>query len=142
MEKDLFVQTLQEYMRRWNGKHPIPYDFFNTFNDISGQNLNWLFKPWFFEFGYVDLAIKDVRIKSREIEIVIEKKGHYPAPVHIELFYKDGNRQTVKKTASVWKEGNQTFTISVLGKGTIEKIELKHRLVPDADVSNNIYIIE
>ena len=28
-------------MDRWNGKHPAPWDFFYTFNDVSGQDLNW-----------------------------------------------------------------------------------------------------
>ncbi len=132
---DGFSKTLQEYIRRWNGKHPIPYDFFNTVNDMSGQNLDYLFKPWFFEFGFVDLAIKDVTAT----EIVIEKIGRYPAPVHLELFYKDGSTQTINKTAAVWKDGNRIFSIPVPAGGMIEKVELKHRLVPDADVSNNLF---
>jgi hypothetical protein len=139
--KDLFVQTLQEYMKRWNGKHPIPYDFFYTFNEVCGQNLNWLFKPWFFEFGYVDLAIKDVSYKNNKLEIVIEKIGLYPAPVDIVLYYKDGSRKNVKKPADVWKDGNQIINISLPEKGVIEKIELEQRLVPDADMSNNIFML-
>ena len=49
----------------------MPYDFFNTLNDVSGQNLNWLIKPWFFEFGYVDLSIKEVPENSCIIEKII-----------------------------------------------------------------------
>jgi hypothetical protein len=28
-------------MARWHGKHPLPWDTFNPFNDASGQNYNW-----------------------------------------------------------------------------------------------------
>ena len=33
-----FKAALHEFMARWNGKHPLPWDMFNTFNDASGQN--------------------------------------------------------------------------------------------------------
>ncbi|HEY6435904.1 MAG TPA: M1 family metallopeptidase, partial [Ignavibacteriaceae bacterium] len=52
----LFHQSMQEFIQRWKGKHPTPYDFFFTFNDVTGQDLNWFWKPWFFESGYPDLA--------------------------------------------------------------------------------------
>ena len=35
---DLFKKCLQGFMDRWHGKHPIPWDFFNSFNNISGKN--------------------------------------------------------------------------------------------------------
>lgn len=44
----LFKKCLQEYMARWNGRHPTPWDFFNTFNNVSGKNLNWFWNSWFF----------------------------------------------------------------------------------------------
>ncbi len=140
--KEIFVKTLQEFMRRWNGKHPIPYDFFYTLNDVCGQNLNWLFKPWFFEFGYVDLAIKDVTYNSGKSEVIIEKIGHYPAPVHLEIFYLDSSSEIIKKKTSVWKNGHQTYILTLPEKSPIKRLELKSRLVPDADVSNNVFIVE
>jgi aminopeptidase N len=41
---ELFFKCLHEYMNRWNGKHPTPYDFFFTFNDVSKQDLSWFYK--------------------------------------------------------------------------------------------------
>ena len=55
---ELFLKALQEYINRWNGKHPTPYDFFFTFEDVTKQDLSWFWKPWFFEYGYPDLAMK------------------------------------------------------------------------------------
>ena len=31
-----FRHALHAFMDRWHGKHPIPWDFFNTFNDVTG----------------------------------------------------------------------------------------------------------
>jgi aminopeptidase N len=56
--QDKFKAVLQEYMRRWNGKHPIPYDFFYSFNAAAGEDLSWFWRPWFFEKGYPDLALR------------------------------------------------------------------------------------
>ena len=53
----LFKACLHAYMNRWNGKHPIPWDFFNTFNNISTQDLNWFWHAWFFTNGYIDFSV-------------------------------------------------------------------------------------
>ncbi|MBK6929425.1 MAG: M1 family metallopeptidase [Saprospirales bacterium] len=45
---ETFHRCMVEYMDRWKGKHPTPYDFFNTWNEVSGQNLDWFWKPWFY----------------------------------------------------------------------------------------------
>src|SRR5690349_17276687 len=55
---DLFKKCLHEYMARWNGKHPIPWDFFNSFNNTAGRNLNWFWNNWFFSNNYIDVAIQ------------------------------------------------------------------------------------
>ena len=46
-----YNQCIQTFIERWKGKHPLPHDFFYTFNDVSGENLNWLIKPWIFDYG-------------------------------------------------------------------------------------------
>ena len=43
-----FRKALHAFIDRWHGKHPIPWDMFNTFNDVTGQNLNWFWNKWYF----------------------------------------------------------------------------------------------
>lgn len=57
--KDLFTKCLAAYMNDWKHKHPTPYDFMNTFNRVSGKDLNWFWKQWYFDWGYMDLALTD-----------------------------------------------------------------------------------
>ncbi|HSP87118.1 MAG TPA: M1 family metallopeptidase, partial [Ignavibacteriaceae bacterium] len=44
-----FKTALKEFIRRWNGKHPTPYDLFFTFENVTRKYLYWLIEPWFFE---------------------------------------------------------------------------------------------
>ena len=55
---ELFKKALHTYMDNWHGKHPIPWDYFNSMNSGSGKNLNWFFNNWFFTNYYDDLALR------------------------------------------------------------------------------------
>jgi aminopeptidase N len=134
---DLFKQTLLEFMNVWNGKHPSPYDLFYFFQEVSGQDIEWLIKPWFFEYGYVDLAVKKVSRHNDQYRIVIERKGRYPAPIRLKILYGDGSAKIIHKKASVWKEGNTTYTITQPVSKIIQSVELPEKSYLDADVTNN-----
>lgn len=136
-----FNRTWHEFMERWKGKHPTPYDLFFTFNEVSGQNLDWLFKTWFFEFGYVDLAIKEVRSEATKVKISIEKKGPYPAPIELIVQFKDGSEEHFFQKASVWKSAKPTFEVAISYKQAIKRLELKDLTLIDADLSNNLLIL-
>ena len=138
--KDVFKRTVQEYMRVWNGKHPMPYDFFFIFNKVSGQNLNWLFKPWFFDMGYPDLSIKNVVQQSGEYTIEIENVGYYPVPVHLKLTYEDESTEILQRKVSVWKSGYSTCSVTCSDNKKIKRIELGDVTIPDANLMNNIYL--
>jgi aminopeptidase N len=68
--EERFRDVIQEYMRRWNGMHPTPWDFFNTLEDVTGESLGWLIRPWFFEYGAPDLALGAVEREGDSYRIV------------------------------------------------------------------------
>jgi hypothetical protein len=139
---DLFKQTLLEFINEWNGKHPCPYDLFYFFQETSGQEIEWLIEPWFFEFGYVDLAVKKVSQHEGQYLIVIEKKGKYPAPIHMKISYADGSSEIIHKKASVWKNDNRTYTIRKTTAKIIKSVELPEKIYLDADTTNNQLILD
>lgn len=135
--RDIFREALQEYMRRWNGKHPIPYDFFNSFNDYLDEDLSWYWNPWFFEFGFPDLAIKSYNQKNNSLEIEIEKKGNLPVPIKLTLL-KDGESvKEIYNAADVWKSGSKTAKIKLDNPGEFDKIVLGDTQIPDVNKKDN-----
>jgi hypothetical protein len=100
MGEKQFQQVLQEYISIWAGKHPSPYDFYNIFNELSKEDLNWYWNSWFFERGYADLEIKGIH----ENQIVLENPGGLPLPIQLELTYDDQSREKIMHTAEVWND--------------------------------------
>lgn len=139
---ELFKECLQEYINRWNGKHPTPYDFFNTFKDVSGQNLDWFFKPWYFEFGYPDLGISNVKTENGKWKIVIEKIGNYPIPIFITIKTDNNENIEIYESVKVWSNGVAKITFEKQAEGNIKTIELGNEYIPDANYNNNIYQIK
>lgn len=139
MGKENFRKALIEFINRWNGKHPIPYDFFFTINEVQGSSLNWFWKPWFFERGYPDLSIKSVVPDRKGSKIVIERVGQMPVRVEVKFYFKDGTEKVVSRTAEVWKNGVTEITLDIEHSVEIERIELGDDHIPDIDKSNNSY---
>lgn len=134
----LFKKCLQEYVARWAGKHPMPLDFFNTFNSVAGENLNWFWIPWFFEQGYPDLAIKDAFVTGDQVHVIIENRGTIPVPVDLQITYTDGQQDTVYKSARVWQGSQKGFSIELERKNSkIKSLDLGNNHIPDADRKNN-----
>lgn len=139
---ELLIKCLHDFMKRWNGKHPTPYDFFNTFKNVSGQNLDWFFKPWFFEFGYPDLGISDVKTENGKWKIVIEKIGNYPIPVYLKIKTESNNEVEFIESAKIWSNGVNKVTFEKKAEGLINSVELGNKHIPDANLKNNNYIIK
>lgn len=137
---EVFKLALKEYINRWKGKHPIPYDFFFTFNDVFKENLAWFWKPWFFEFGSPDLSLRGMNYSDNETIIVIENVGGFPLPIEVKVTYESGEVKSFKENIGVWKKGINEFELTLNGIENISKIELGSSEIPDSDNSNNILV--
>jgi hypothetical protein len=135
--RDLFLKGMQEYIRRWNGKYPSPYDFFFTFNEVTKQDLSWYWKPWFFEIAYPDLAINSIEKVQKDYVIEIENLGGLPIPIEINLEFSDASKDTISRTADVWKDGNKKYQLKYSTDKTISHCLLGASWIPDIDKSNN-----
>jgi hypothetical protein len=135
--KEKFMLAVKEFSAYWEGKHPLPYDLFFTFNEVAGEDLGWFWKPWMFDFGYVDLAIGRVETGKPETTVTIENKGGYPVPIVLNVTYKDGSEKTIRKPMNVWKSGNRTISI-VLPKGDIREITLNKGMMETYPADNTL----
>lgn len=55
-----FDSTFRAFTRRWAFKHPRPYDFFRTINDVAGEDVRWFWKGWFVNSWQIDQAVTNV----------------------------------------------------------------------------------
>ncbi|MCB0545419.1 MAG: hypothetical protein KDC70_17970, partial [Saprospiraceae bacterium] len=136
---ELFLKGLHHYIRTWNGKHPIPYDFFNCMNAGTGVDLNWFWKRWFFDDGVPDLAISNVTEQVGRKKILVESKGEKPVPVDLAIKFDDGSTEHIHYSVEIWKRGNRTLEIEMQTEKNIEEILLGGPHTPDIDKSNNVY---
>jgi hypothetical protein len=136
---ELFHKALHNYISNWNGKHPMPYDFFYSMNEGAGRNLNWFWRKWFFDSGFPDLAITSVTKKGNTSNVLITSVGSKPVPVTLKVIYSDGSMQMVRKDISVWEKGNMTTTIKINSQKIIRRIELGDAHIPDKNKTDNVY---
>lgn len=141
--EELFKKCLHEYMNRWNGKHPIPFDFFFTFSQTAKQNLDWYFKPWFFETKYPDLSLHAQLTENGSVSLNIGNVGGIPVPVKIKFYYEDGTDQIVyDKKADEWKDGKVGILHSIAPVKKVKKIELGSPQIPDINLNDNVVEIK
>lgn len=134
---DAFRRSLHAYMDRWHGKHPSPWDFFYTFDDVAGRDLDWFWSNWFFSYGYIDLAVVDVSKAAGGYDIVLENIGGMSAPVTLVLGFADGSSRAVHQTPAIWKVDGNRATVHVETDGTLTSVGMDHGIWVDADTSND-----
>jgi len=133
----MFGNALHEFMSRWHGKHPIPWDFFNTVNNVSGQNLNWFWNDWFFRNGYIDLGVSGVTKNGDGYTVVIDNIGGMPAPFDIEAHFADGTSQSFHQSAAVWRADPRRAAVPIATSKTVQGVALQTGIWVDADSTNN-----
>jgi hypothetical protein len=132
-----FRKALLAYMDRWHGKHPIPWDFFNSMNDASGRNLNWFWDAWFFRSAYIDLGVTAVRKTADGYAVGLENVGGMPAPVDLVLTYADGTTERLHQTPGIWAANLDGTTVPVSTRKTLTAVALDGGIWMDADASND-----
>jgi hypothetical protein len=133
----LFLKGIHRYMQDWHGKHPIPLDFFGSVNAGTGRNLNWFWKRWFYDSGYPDLALGDLRQKAKTASVTITNKGGKPVPVDLTIEYTDGTKEKLHRSVAVW-ENDSKLILSLPAPKPIRRIILGSTYTPDSHPADNM----
>jgi hypothetical protein len=80
--QDVMARVMREYHQRWRFRHPTSQDFFDTVNEVSGQNMSWFF----------DQFVKGTGTLDYEISNVVSEPVHRPGGI----FEQDGQKTEVK----------------------------------------------
>ncbi|MCB0109762.1 MAG: hypothetical protein KDE53_27760, partial [Caldilineaceae bacterium] len=138
MGDEALKAALHEFMDRWNGKHPLPWDMFNTFNDVSDEDLTWFFNAWFFEPNYADLALESVEEVDGGYEVQIRNVGGWPIPFDVDVIYADGSQESVHQNPAIWQDAD-TATIQIDSDQELQSVTLNNGIFQDYVVADNAW---
>jgi aminopeptidase N len=138
--EETFDRAYREYIHRWAYKHPTPYDFFNTFNNVSGKDLSWFWRSWFFETWKLDQAIDTVTSDRDSVTVVLENRGKVAMPVLLSVTRINGKAEQVTVPVDVWFHGTNRYDLRLAKEPTIRGIEIDpDKRFPDVDRSNQVW---
>ncbi len=136
---DLFKKALHNYMNNWNGKHPIPWDYFNSLISGSGKDLNWFFYNWFFTPSYIDLALQNATKDGNSYKLDIKNIGGFAIPFNVIATYADGSTESFHQTPIVWKADQKQTSISVKPSKEVKSLTLDGGIFMDANEADNTW---
>ncbi|HXV86595.1 MAG TPA: M1 family metallopeptidase [Gemmatimonadales bacterium] len=136
----VFLAAYRTYLSRWAFKHPKPWDFFHTFNHVSGRNLDWFWQTWYFETWTLDHAVGAVDMGPGGTRVVVEDRGWAPMPTRLAATRSSG--EVVRREVPVehWLRGARTAEVVIPAGAEVVRVELDPEGVfPDVDRTNNVW---
>jgi aminopeptidase N len=136
--EELFNRAYREYLHRWQYRHPYPWDLWQTFEDVTGRDLDWFWRSWYFETWTLDHAVSRVTTRAQITDIVIANHGQSPMPAHLTITFADGRTERRHVPVEHWLAGHREAAIAVSGLVTRVEIDAP-RAFPDVNRQNNVW---
>ena len=139
--KERFEAAFREYISRWAFKHPTPWDFFHTMENVSGEDLSWFWRAWVLNNWKLDLAVKEVAYNDDKpangAEITIQTLEKMVMPVTVLVKESNGKQHRIKLPVEVWQRGAEwKFAVPTTSEIT-EVILDPDKNLPEWERSNN-----
>ncbi len=136
-----FDRAFRTYISRWAFKHPNPYDFFRTMENVGGEDLSWFWREWVFNNYKLDQAVSGVKyndnIPERGANITIENLDQMAMPVTVLVKEANGKQQRINLPVEVWQRGSEwTFNVNTTSRITDVVLDPDKNL-PDINRKNN-----
>lgn len=107
--KERFEAAFREYVSRWAFKHPTPWDFFHTMENVSGEDLGWFWRAWVLNDWRMDMKVKEVIYTDEKpengAEITIENLEKMPMPVTVLVKEANGKQHKLDLPVEIWQRG-------------------------------------
>ncbi len=138
---DRFDAAFKEYIRRWAYKHPTPWDFFHTMENVSGEDLSWFWRGWIFHNWKLDQSVKEVKYRDNDASkgalVSIENHEGLVMPVTVVVKESNGKQHSLDLPVEVWQRG-ASWTFSVPTSSTVTEVILDpEKKLPDVNRKNN-----
>lgn len=144
--EERFDFAFRTYIERWAFKHPQPDDFFRTMENVSGEDLGWLWRGWFYNNWMADQAIKKVRYEKNNPAngaiVSIATLEKLPMPVIVEYTTVSGKKGRMNLPVEIWKRNtNWTFKLPSTEELATITLDPEH-IFPDINGENNVWSLK
>ncbi len=131
---ETFRQILSTYFEQWKFAHPLPHDFFDIADQVSGQDLSWFWEQTYFSSNVFDYAVDSVHSSDDFQEVVIRRWGEGIFPVEIVITFDSG--QVVEEK---WQGAGRWIAYRYAGPEEIRTVQVdpKRILALDVNLTNN-----
>ena len=137
--EEQFWEAYREFISEWAFKQAYPWDFFRTFERVSGKDLDWFWYSWYYETWVLDQSVKNVQETEEGTRIVIRDKGDVPMPVYITVTYDGDNKVTYTIPVDGWLKGSRREEI-VIPERDVRRVEIdSERELPDINRQNAVW---
>nr|MDQ6890696.1 M1 family peptidase [Bacteroidota bacterium] len=138
-----FDYAFQTYIKLWAYKHPTPWDFFRTMENVSGEDLGWFWKGMFLENYKLDQAVTNVRYvngdSSKGALVTITNLNRMAMPVYLSYETENGKTGFIQIPVEVWQNGS-TWIEKLNTNESLKKVTIDpEHVFPDFNFNNNTW---
>jgi hypothetical protein len=138
-----FDRAFREYTQRWAFKHPSPADFFRTVENVSGMDLGWYWRWFWYSTEVLDIGIDAVAMRQQEGQnyavVALRRNTAVPFPVRLRLLFNDNTTQDVALPVEIWARGDRQEAVLAV-KGPVIGVRLwPEGVVPDWNSTNDAW---
>ncbi len=141
--EDKMNELVREYFQRYKFKHPKTQDFIQVVNEVTGEDLTFLFEQLLFGTGVCDYELTSIESVPQEsedkrglyrTEVVVGRLGEVVIPVDVVIELEDGGK--IKKT---WNGKERWHKIEIETDSKIKSaiIDPENKMALDVNVNNN-----
>jgi hypothetical protein len=136
-----FDVAFREYINRWAFKHPTPWDFFRTMENVAGEDLSWFWREWVLNNWKLDQKVIGVVYNENDPKngssITIENLDQMVMPVTALVKEENGKQYRIDLPVEVWQRG-PVWTFNVASTSKITDVVLDpDKKLPDINRKNN-----
>lgn len=147
--REAMDRALREYVRRWAFKHPTPGDFFRTVENVSGEDLSWFWRGYFYTTDILDIGIDSVvnhqpggpdSASGLGASIFLHRHTSLLFPVELRLKLADSTTSDMRLPVDIWSRGATFEARSRVGARVIgARLWPDRTAVPDFQPANDIW---
>jgi aminopeptidase N len=138
-----FDRAFREYTQRWAFKHPSPADFFRTIENVSGMDLGWYWRWFWYSTEVLDIGIDAVTMRQQEGQnyavVALRRNTPVPFPVHLRLLFSDNTTQDVTLPVEIWARGERQEAVLAVKSPVIGVRLWPDGVVPDWNSTNDAW---